>query len=144
MMLISFNNFKEGTKQEPVEVTLQESEGDAEKPMETSASIIPKEDEGIEEEIESDKGYYGIGITTHDYFLDGKFVVEIIMVSYGYPADLAGLQAGDIIIEINSLPISTGQEIRGEGKTPLTLKVIKKNGTITFIRLTRDFIRTEH
>jgi C-terminal processing protease CtpA/Prc len=132
----------EPIKQDSIEITV-ESKGDSDTNQITS-DIIPKEEDGNSEEIPSDKGYYGIGITSRDHFVDGRFVVEILMVSFGYPADLAGLQSGDIIIEVNGMPITTGQEIKGEGKTSLTLKVKKRNGMITFMRLTRDFIRTEN
>lgn len=129
----------------PIEVTMSEGtedKGQIEK-EDNSVVIIPKGDTENPEE-NSDNGYFGIGITTQDHFVNGIFVVEVLMVSYGYPADLAGIVAGDKIIEVNGEPVRTGQEIRGTKKDSLTLKIIRADGTMTFIRLTRDFIRTKY
>lgn len=129
----------------PIEITVtgKEPEKPKEIKQESNYNIIPKSDLG-KNTIKSDKGYYGIGIGTLDYAINGRFMVEITSVAYGYPADLAGLQIGDKIIEVDEVPIVDGNEIRSTGPTPLTLKVIKNDGTVIFIRLTREFIRTEH
>ncbi len=140
-----YNSSKSPSIPEPIEITMTDQQQQLEPPKEESGVLIlPKEDEGPEKKDEKDKGYYGIGITTNDHFENDVFIVEVTSVVYGYPADMVGLQIGDKIIEVDGQPIQTGQEIKGTGKTSLTIKVIKKNGIVTFIRLVRDFIRTEH
>lgn len=39
-------------------------------------------------------------------------VVEVTWVKPGWPADIAGLEAGDIVLEVNGVPVRTIDDIR--------------------------------
>ena len=70
------------------------------------------------------KWYGGVGIQTG--FDMQRRLTTIERVFIGYPADLAGLQAGDIILSIND------KEILGEPGTPISFLIERNGQVLTF------------
>lgn len=114
-------------KQEPVEVTLGESGNDkkgTDRPGQSNV-IIPLAGIG-EASAELHNFYWGIGISSVEYYKDNMPVIEINEVALGYSAYDAGLQVGDIIVNIDGHSISEGNDIRGDGPKRLSLTIIRK------------------
>lgn len=80
--------------------------------------------------------YWGIGITSSHTFSGPSEYVEVVDVASGYSAESAGLQRGDIIMEIDGLPISNINDIRGD-KPRKMLLTINRKGVIVRIQIER-------
>ncbi len=77
----------------------------------------------------------GIGVSVESTYRDGYQVMSVLPKS---PALEAGLEAGDRIVAVNGVAASASTDIRtqigGEEGTPVTITVIRKDGS------TRDFV----
>jgi serine protease Do len=69
--------------------------------------------------------------------LDDQRGVGIANVTPGSPADTAGLEPGDVILEVNRHPVSTVEAVRREvGKTPTLLLLVRgQDGANRFVAL---------
>jgi serine protease Do len=69
--------------------------------------------------------------------LDDDRGVGITQVTPNSPADRAGLEPGDVILEVNRHPVSTVESVRQEaGKTTTLLLLVKdQDGTTRFVAL---------
>jgi serine protease Do len=69
--------------------------------------------------------------------LDDERGVGITNVAPGSPADRAGLEPGDVILEVNRHPVSTVESVREEaGKTTTLLLLVRdQGGTTRFVAL---------
>lgn len=112
-------------KERPTEVTLYE-------PPEEKATIIkpkkPKKKVINADEECPDKWYGGIGVMTGFDFKDGLDTIERVFI--GYPADLAGLQAGDRIISVSD------KQIIGTPGSPIEF-TIKRGSQILYFKFNR-------
>ncbi len=95
--------------------------------------------------MESTSGtYYGIGVVVSQDPDTGA--VEAVLPYEGAPGDLAGIQAGDMIIAVDEMSI-TGMDldlvvdmIRGEQGTTVTLTVLRDEETLDIV-VTRDEVK---
>lgn len=89
--------------------------------------------------------YVGIGVT---YSLEEGHLFEITVVNVGGPADLAGMQAGDVLTHVDGIDLSTLEDpqqvsdlVKGEKGTDVELTLLRGEETLT-LTVTRDEIRT--
>lgn len=88
-----------------------------------------------------DMGFTGIGIQ-YNIIDDGVIIKKIYR---GAPADLAGLQPGDIIIEINNESVKGWDstklvsQVKGEAGTVVTVKYLRQNKEYS-VDITRDVV----
>jgi len=136
-----FGSSAKAPKEKPIEVSLESKSRGSKKPK-SDGTIIPIGQNGHKG---SDKknGYYGIGIYTTNYMVGPDVIIKVSQVIAGYPADLAGIEAGDLITEVNGEPLSTKNDIRGPAEADIVLKVIKKDGSIIYLKIRRSFISTD-
>jgi S1-C subfamily serine protease len=79
----------------------------------------------------------GVGIGAVDYKraselgMDDVMGVEILSVSQGDPAQLAGVQAGDVVLEVNGYPVNESNELQEK------VAVMRPGETVT-LRIWRD------
>ncbi len=75
--------------------------------------------------------------------LAGKEGVLVASIVPGSPAQNAGIQPGDVILQVNQVPVSSVQAVKTEvaktkGEKPLLLLVRHADGTTSFAGLSRD------
>ncbi len=75
--------------------------------------------------------------------LTGNEGVLVASVVPGSPAENAGIQPGDVILQVNQVPVSSVQAVKAEaakvtGKKPLLLLVRHADGTTSFAGLSRN------
>lgn len=100
---------------------------------------LPKEPEPKTlHECVDDHWYGGVGL--EENYWDGG---RISRVFSGYPAEIAGVQVGDMIESVNGLPESGVNTIRGDPGTQVTLG-LNRYGVRLSLTITRDRICTEH
>ncbi len=92
------------------------------------------------------KGYYGIGVYQDPFpstvVCDGKFYNgwRVDIVVEGYPASLAGIAFGDIIIEVDGHIVKDIDEVRGFDESLVTITVCR-SGIRRIVTMKRQFIR---
>ncbi len=111
-------------KDEPVEIEIVKTDG-----------FIQKKKPVVPHEKDSCKDFFGgIGIETRLQITHGGYSNAINKVYSNYPADISGLQVGDIIVSNN--------DIRGEVGTEVSL-IILRDGANMQVKMIRDKICIE-
>jgi membrane-associated protease RseP (regulator of RpoE activity) len=141
LLLGIFGPTQKAPKEKPIEVNLESKSKGAKKPK-ADGTIIPIGQNG-NKAAEKKNGYYGIGIYSTNYMVGPDVIIKVSQVIAGYPADLAGIEAGDLITEVDGQPLSTKNDIRGPAEANIVLKVIKKDGSIVYLKIRRSFISTD-
>ncbi len=136
-----FGTKSEPKKEKPIEVSVESKSNGVKKPK-SDGTIIPIGDKG-HKAADKKNGYYGIGIYSTNYNVGPDVIIKVSQVITGYPADLAGIEAGDLITEVDGKPLSTRNDIRGPSEANIVLKVIKKDGSIIYLKIRRLFISTD-
>jgi C-terminal processing protease CtpA/Prc len=95
---------------------------------------------------ESKSGYYGIGIYSAMRFINDPNGNSTILLCVseampGYPAEEAGLIAGDCIIKVDGELNTNGSRIIGEGEKDLEIEVLR-NGRVFTLKIRRRWIKT--
>jgi len=91
------------------------------------------------------KGYYGVGIYVDPYhtiiICEGKQYVGLLINSSvaGYPANDLGITRGDVIIEIEGVPLIGGDDMIGPGPTTINFTICRDHKKL-FFTTTRAFI----
>jgi S1-C subfamily serine protease len=124
LLLGIFRPTQKAPKEKPIEVSLESKSKEFKSPK-SDGTIIPIGQNGTKA-VEKKNGYYGIGIYSANYMVGADVIVKVSQVIAGYPADLAGIEAGDLITEVDGQPLSNVNDIRGSAEANIVLKVIKK------------------
>jgi carboxyl-terminal processing protease len=103
-----------------------------------SVFLTPAE---VQKENDSEQGQYqGIGVTIQ---VKNGSVVVVAPID-GSPAQKAGIVAGDIILAVNGIKVTTAIEaadnIKGKAGTSLTVTILKADGTTSTLTLVRAVI----
>lgn len=112
--------------------------------------IIPKGLKAFVQKMLAKKGegFYGIGIydgAVREVMINGELMYGVIVshVVEGYPADLAGIMDGDIIVMCDGhWGITSNDYIRGSGPTPITV-VVYRAGRLIELHFERGWISEE-
>jgi len=109
---------------------IKDKKTDEGKTKDKKPGLVTEPAKMVHENDDCKRWFGGIGITVTNLNALG---VEILKVHHGYPAERAGLMAGDVIIHVSD------REIRGEVGTEVTLTVLRSGAPIMFTML-RDKI----
>jgi serine protease Do len=113
-----------------------------------SVAIRKLNDQTVAVNTKPEKGQWGLALQTirpeerRQMNLTGNEGVLVQAVTPGSPAANAGVQAGDVILQVNQVPVSSVEGVKGEvakakGDKPLLLLLRRADGTTSFAALSR-------
>lgn len=152
----------EGDSHSPTQFEVKEGEGDKKEKgekdkglgkKEIEMQVIPKQvakqsDVQTKPEQKPKKnGFYGIGVGMKADYNSyapkyGKYAIVVKDVYEGYAAFDAGLQPGDVIVEVDGKPVNLDDNgIKGKDESPVRLTVYRSGRIINF-KINRCFVET--